>query len=108
LSEDVEWEYSIVDAGVPWLVGRRGRGEVPKFFDALGGLDFRKFEPKTFLESGNIVVALIDLEVVVKANGRKVVEEDEVHIWHLDSAGQVVKFGHKVDTHQHWLAFRGE
>ena len=108
LAENVEWEYGISDAGVPWLQTRKGRAEVPKFFESLGALDIQKFQPKTLLESGNVVVALIDLTAVVKATGRLIIEEDEVHIWHFDSQGRVTKFCHKLDTHQHWLALRGE
>jgi hypothetical protein len=70
-------------------------------------MDLQKFEPKTLLESGNVVVALNDITFVVKATGRVVVEEDEVHIWHFDSNGQVTKFCHKTDTHEHWAALQG-
>ena len=108
LAEDIEWEYSIADAGVPWLQPRKGRAAVPKFFESLDALDFQKFQPKTLLESGNVVVALIDLAVVVKATGRPIVEEDDVHIWQFDSQGRVTKFCHRLDTHRHWLALRGE
>jgi ketosteroid isomerase-like protein len=108
LGENVEWEYGTLDAGVPWLQPRRGLTEVPKFFESLGALDFQRFQPKTFLESGNVVVALIDFAVVVKANGRSIVEEDEVHIWHFDNQGRVIRFCHRLDTHKHWLALREE
>lgn len=106
LREDIDWDYGIVDAGVPWLRARKGIGEVPGFFESLGALDFQKFQPQTFLESGNIVVVLIDLEVVVKATGRPVEEKDEVHIWHFDDEGKVMRFCHRVDTHKHWLAMQ--
>ena len=108
LAESIEWEYGTLDAGVPWLQPRKGLAEVPKFFESLGALDFQKFQPKTLLESGNVVVALIDLVVVVKATGRPILEEDEVHIWHFDSQGRVTRFCHRLDTHKHWLALRGE
>ena len=104
LTEDVDWEYSMSDTGVPWLQRRQGRSEVPKFFEALGALDFKRFEPKVMLEGPNIVVALIDVTAVVRATGRTVNEEDEVHIWHFNAQGQVVRFCHKVDSHQHWAA----
>lgn len=106
LAEDVEWEYGMADAGVPWLQPRRGRAQIPHFFASLGALEFQKFQPKTVLEGGNVVVALIDVAIVVKATGRVIVEEDEVHIWHFDDHGLVVRFAHRVDTYQHWLAFK--
>jgi uncharacterized protein len=108
LAETIEWEYGMSNAGVPWLQPRSGRAEVPGFFESLGAFELQKFQPKTFLESGNIVVALIDVALVVKATGRTVAEEDEVHIWHFDSEGLVIRFCHKVDTYQHWLALQPE
>jgi uncharacterized protein len=108
LSEDIEWEYGTPIAGVPWLQPRRGRAHVPKFFESLNALQFQKFQPRIFLESGNVVVALIDLAVIVKATGRPIVEEDEAHIWHFDGEGRVARFCHKVDTHQHCLALQME
>ncbi len=107
LDENVEWGYAITPiADVPWLQPRHGRDQVPKFFDALGAWEFHKFQPKTFLESEGVVVVLLDLEVTVKATGRRIVEEDEVHIWHFNSAGRVARYGSKFDTHQHWEAYR--
>jgi uncharacterized protein len=108
LAEDVVWEYGLVDSGVPWLKHRRGRAEVSGFFDALAGLDFQRFQPKTFLESGDTVVSLIDVTFTVKSTGRTVDEVDEVHVWRFNRDGQVASFCHRMDTHKHWLAFRGE
>jgi ketosteroid isomerase-like protein len=45
-----------------------------------------------------------DVELTVKATGRRIVEEDEVHIWRFDAQGRIRRFAHKVDTHQHWRA----
>jgi ketosteroid isomerase-like protein len=104
LSDDVEWEYAITPLGVPWLEPRRGRTEVPGFFAALAGFDLHRFEPKAFFENGRIVVVLIDVDLTVRATQRRVAEEDEVHIWYFDGVGRVTRFGHKLDTHQHWLA----
>lgn len=104
LADDVEWEYSTTPLGVPWLERRRGRAEVPLFFAAQAGFDLHRFEPKTFLESGNIVAVLIDVDLTVTSTGRRLIEEDEVHLWHFDPQGRVSRFGHKVDSHQHWIA----
>ena len=104
LAENVEWEYGIVSTTVPWLQPRRGRAEVPRFFQALADFEIQKFEPKTFLEHGDVVVVLLDLEGTVRSTKRPVVEEDEVHIWHFDAKGQVSRFRHRADTFQHWMA----
>jgi ketosteroid isomerase-like protein len=95
----VEWEYGINSTDVPWLQPRRGRAQVAEFFQALAALEIRKFQPKTFLESDNIVLVLVDLDATVRSTGRRVVEEDEVHIWHFDDAGKVSRFRHRADTH---------
>ncbi|MCO5124685.1 MAG: nuclear transport factor 2 family protein [Rhizobacter sp.] len=55
LAEDVTWEYDKAEAGIPWLAPRRGRAAVPKFFEALGAVDFQQFQPKMQFESGNTV-----------------------------------------------------
>lgn len=107
LADDVVWEYGLTSTDVPWLQPRRGRHAVAGFFESLGGVDFARLEATTFLESGSTVVVLLQLEATVKATGRPVVEEDEVHIWHFDDAGRVARFRHRVDTLQHQLACQG-
>ena len=105
MSDDVEWEYGGDSTGLPWLQLRRGPVQVAGFFQDLGAaLDVQRFQPTTFLESANVVVALIELEFVVRATGRRVVEEDEVHIFHFDDMGKVRRFRHRMDTYRAWLA----
>jgi ketosteroid isomerase-like protein len=106
LHENIEWEYGLSDVGVPWLKKFSHRTEVPGFFDALGALEIIRFEPRTLLENGLTVVALLDVEFSVKDTGRSITEEDEVHVWHFDPQGLAIRFCHKLDTHQHWLAYR--
>lgn len=107
LAEDVEWEYGSADSGVPWLQKRRGPAEVANFFQSLAALEFRKFAPQAMFESGSTAIALIDIDFLVKATGRTIVEEHEAHIWTFDDAGRVSRFTHKADTLQHWRAFTG-
>jgi uncharacterized protein len=107
LAENVEWEYGVTSTDVPWLQPRRGREAVTGFFQALGAVDFHRLEPTAFLESGSVIVVLFQVEGTIKATGRRVSEEDEVHIWHFDDAGRVARFRHRADTHQHYLAFHG-
>jgi ketosteroid isomerase-like protein len=106
LAEDVEWEYGFNSTEVPWLQPRRGHQGVAEFFATLDDVEFHRFEPKTLLAAGDTVVALVDLEATVRATGQPVREEDEVHIWHF-AGGKVVRFRHRVDTHQHLRAYQG-
>lgn len=104
LSEDVEWEYGLSSTNVPWLQPRRGRDAVPGFFEALGSaVEIHRFEPKEFLEGDELVVVIIDFEFTVRATGRRVVEEDEAHLWRF-ADGKVTRFRHRADTHQQQLA----
>lgn len=107
LAEDVDWEYGQPSTDVPWLQPRRGRAAVVGFFESLGAIDFARLDATTFLESGSTVVVLLQLDATVRATGRRVVEEDEVHIWHFDAAGRVARFRHRVDTHLQHLAWHG-
>ncbi len=86
LAGDVEWEYGVNSTDVPWLQPRRGRDQVAGFFQSLAALDFHAFQPTAFLESGPLVVSLVTLEGTVRATGRRMLEEDEVHIWRFKSA----------------------
>lgn len=108
LAETVDWEYGGGSTDVPWLQKREGRAAVGPFFQALTAMEFHRFEPKTLLEKGNIVVALVDLEATVRATGKRVVEEDEVHLWHFDAEGKVSRFRHRADTYLQWAAFHGK
>lgn len=107
LSETVIWEYGINSSDVPWLQPRRGLDGAKAFFSSLVAIQIQRFTPKAFFEGGNIVIVLIDIEFTVKATGKRVVEEDEVHIWHFNDQGKVARFRHRADTLQHALAYRG-
>jgi hypothetical protein len=108
LDESVEWEYGVNSTDVPWLQPRRGRDGAAAFFVSLGEVDLTKFEPRGLLEGeGGLVVALFNVELTVKATGKRVVEENQVHLWHFNPEGKVVRFRHRADTHQQQMAWRG-
>lgn len=108
LAEDVDWEYTMTGNDVPWLQSHRGRDQVVRFFEALGAMEFKRFEPKTFFSNDDTVVVLLDVEIVLTDSGARIAEEDEVHIWRFNSEGRVSRFGHRLDSHRHWKAFHGE
>ena len=108
LADDVEWEYGVTSTDVQWLQPRQGRADVVHFFQALGALDIHKFEPTAFIDGGDVVVALVNFEATVRATGRRIVEEDEVHLWRFDGSGRISRFRHRADTHQHWMAVAGK
>lgn len=106
LADDVTWEYGAAPNPVPWLQPLQGRAAVPRFFDALlSAVEFQRFEVRRLLADGPLVVALVDAEFTVRATGRRVVETDEVHLWHFGPDGRVQRFRHRADSWHHaWAA----
>jgi ketosteroid isomerase-like protein len=107
LADSVEWEYGPVSTTVPWLQRRHGRDGAAGFFASLAEIELHRFAPKEFLEGDGVVVVLIDVEFTVRATGKRVAEEDEIHVWRFDPDGRVVRYRHGVDTHLHQLAWGG-
>ena len=108
MSPDVDWDYPQSDV-TPWLVHRQGREGVAAFFGEVAkGIEFQRFELKEVFGSpdGAIVVALVDVEATVKATGKPLREEDEIHLWRFGSDGKVVRFRHGVDSAKHAEAYR--
>jgi ketosteroid isomerase-like protein len=104
LADDVDWEYGQAGSDVPWLQPRRGRDAVGGFFESLGALDFQKFDVTRVIDGGDVVVALITIDLTVKATGKRIAEEDEIHVWRFDANGKVARFRHGADTHAHQVA----
>lgn len=104
LADDVDWEYGPGATSVPWLQRRSGRAAVAGFFESLGGIEMHRFAPKQLIEGDGVVVALIDVEFTVKSTGKRLAEEDEIHVWRFNAQGQVARFRHGADTHAHQLA----
>jgi ketosteroid isomerase-like protein len=101
LSDDVDWEAGRTeDYGVPWLRAGRGKEHVLSFFETLGAIDIKHFQPTTIAGSGNTVLALLELEAVVQATGRDV-NDLEIHVWTFHPDGLVASMRHIVDTVQH-------
>jgi ketosteroid isomerase-like protein len=96
LAQDVVWEYGIAASPIPWLERRNGRNAVAGFFEDLKLVDIVRFEPSALLADEDLVVALFDVELIVKATGKRVVEIDEVHNWRFNKEGVVKSFRHQV------------
>ncbi len=107
ISEDVAWEQwkdnSAVKAGVPYLVPRRGRAGVAEFFASLAVAEIHDFQVLGFLEGGRHVGVLVEIELTIKATGRRF-RDQELHLWTLDERGQVVGMRHHIDTAKHIAA----
>jgi ketosteroid isomerase-like protein len=109
LADDVRWEHwpggsGAQRHGVPWLLERTGREDVAGFFASLAALDFHAFEPTALLEGDGAVVAVIAVDVTVRATGERF-RDDEIHLWSFDADGRVTAFRHFVDTAKHVEAY---
>jgi ketosteroid isomerase-like protein len=108
LAEDVAWDAwqppSPVQEHIPYLAPRRGRAEVMEFFaQALDQLEFHEFTPTNLLEGGDQVIALIRVDLTVKASGARF-QDLELHLWTFDADGTVTELRHVIDTYKHMTA----
>lgn len=112
LADDVIWEAwendnTAQEAGVAWVLPRKGRAGVMDFFqDVADGLEFHSFEPRNLLEGGNQVAATIAFDVTAKATGERF-QDEEIHLWTFDEDGKVSAMRHYLDTAKHIRAAKG-
>jgi len=99
LAPEVVWEHDRGAETRKWFDQRRGRDAVPGFFASLADFEFVRFEPFAFLDGGNMVAVPVRLELVHKANGKRI-GDLEMHLWTFGPDGLVTGFRHFVDTHQ--------
>ena len=99
LDDNVEWDTDIDGSGVPWLEPRRGKANIPAFFESLAPLNFTTFDPHTIIGEGDKVIALVHLEV--DTQGKHYSFPHEGHYW-IFKNGKVVKYEHITDTALHW------
>lgn len=105
VADDCIWEYGLAPNDVPWLKARTGRSGAAEFFQTLvTSVDVKAFSVPTIVETEKLVIALVQIEFDVKRTGKTVREDNEVHLWHFDDKGRVIKFRHCVDTLQHQRA----
>ena len=106
LDENVEWDTDYDSPAAPWLEPRRGRENIPGFFEAVATMQITKFEPHTFGADGNKVVAVVDIEG--DRQGKPYVIPNEGHLWTFNDEGKVTKFQHMTDTALHWRVANGK
>lgn len=78
---------------------------MPGFFATLADFEFVRSEPFAFLEGGAMVAVPVRLELVCKANGKRI-RDLETHLWTFGPDGQVTGFRHFIDTQQ-WAQATG-
>lgn len=104
LADDVAWDQDAPGYGVPIYEPGAGKAHVARFFEALGGLEFERFQPMNFLVGENQVAVTIDVKVNVKSTGKSV-EALEIHLWTFGADGKITRFFHCIDRHAFVLAY---
>ena len=104
LADDVAWDRDAPGYGVPIYEPGAGKAHVGRFFEALAGLEFERFEPTNFLVGGDQVAVTINVKVTVKSTGKSV-EALEIHLWTFGDDGKVTRFFHCIDRHAFVLAY---
>jgi ketosteroid isomerase-like protein len=95
LDANVEWVSPGPDF-VPTAGRRRGPEQVREFFRAVNDTyEFERFEPKTFVSQGDLVVVIGEDAVRVRATGKAIVEP-WVHVFTVQN-GRIVRFQEFID-----------
>jgi ketosteroid isomerase-like protein len=98
LRSDVQWSYRTIAQEVPWYQACRGPAEVAaRFFASLDALDFEKFEPRTFLASGDTVAVRLEIGGVYRPTGKRTATSS-IHWWTFDNEGKVASYEGYEDT----------
>lgn len=108
LADDVEWERSPRDTGLPYLQPRRGRDQVVGFFtDLMANLELTHFEPLAFCDGGDTVAVPVAHAGRIVGGG-DIPMTDEVHVWRFGPDGKVTGFQHVLDyaVHEQAMAAR--
>jgi uncharacterized protein len=107
LAEDVVWSGGKFDVDVPTHVERRGRAEVPKFFEGVAReQEFHRFEPSHFFCDGNEVIALVHEDFTFRKSGKRVAL-DVCHHFTVNADGLVARYRSYYDTSRYVAAYRG-
>ena len=96
LAEDIEWT-SPGPPELPTAGTRRGRQQVAEFFQAVDQVfEIQRFEPKSFVAQGDVVVVLGSDTASVKATG-KVLTEEWAHAFTIRD-GKIAAMREYLDT----------
>jgi ketosteroid isomerase-like protein len=104
ISDDMRWEdwadHHGQKAGVFYMQPRRGKAGVGEFFASMAGLEMRDFQIQGFMDGGQHVGVICEIEYTIKATG-KVLRDQEIHLWSYDDGGKAIRLRHYVDTAKH-------
>lgn len=103
LHEDVDWSVN-VDSTIPAAKGvhswkpAHGLAQVSDFFKHVAkDYEMHRFQPISFLETGNEVAVSLVMDSTVRSTGKRFATE-LMHLFTFNEAGQVVRFREFADT----------
>lgn len=80
LTDDVDWASEAESEIAPWHGVRRGKDQVPSFFEALAAtIDVTEFSPLTFASNPTDVLVVIRFGFTVRENGHS--GSMDLHHW---------------------------
>ena len=103
LDESVRWEEwrtgnTAQEADVPYMRSRNGREAAAGFFqDIQDDFELNSFNPHAFLEGGDHVAVVVEVDLTVKSTGKRL-HDEEIHLWGFGSDGRIVSHRHFLDT----------
>jgi ketosteroid isomerase-like protein len=97
VADDVDWASEAGSPVAPWHGVHKGKGEVPKFFQALAAtVEVTDFEPLTFAANDDDVLTVVRFAMRVPATGKQ--GAMELHHWFRFANGKIVRYRGTEDT----------
>lgn len=98
LTDDVDWASEAFSASVaPWHGVCKGKGEVPRFFQALGeAVEVTEFTPLSMAANDDDVFVTIRFGMQARATGNRATME--LHHWWQFRDGKVARYRGTEDT----------
>lgn len=99
LDDDVDWAAEAASTSAPWYGNYHGKGEVPRFFEALAKtIEINEFAPVTYTWNDTDVMVPVRFAYTVRATGKSTSMTMQ-HWWRL-AGGKIVFFRGAEDSEQ--------
>jgi ketosteroid isomerase-like protein len=97
VTDDVDWASEAESNVAPWHGVHKGKGEVPKFFEALAAsLEVTEFTPLAFASSDTDVMTVVRFGMKVPATGKS--GAMDLHHWFQFRDGKICRYRGTEDT----------
>jgi len=97
LADDVDWASEATTTSAPWYGKYAGKGEVPRFFGALGtSVETKEFIPLSFTANDTDVMVVIHWTITARATGRTATMQ--LHHWWRFADDKIVYYRGSDDS----------